>query len=247
MKRRDAVYADVMNTNIPAIDVLPVLDDNFSYVIRWGGGVAVVDPAEAKPVRKHLEKSGARLTYILITHDHGDHIGGVAELKKVFGAEIIAPQGARVPDVDRAVKGGDRLDLGGLNVSVIATPGHCAAHVSFYLPDAAAVFSGDCLFGGGCGRLFGNPPEIMFASLRRLAELPDETKVYFGHEYTASNLRFAMTIEPENADLKNRIAAIRADVPTTPGTIALEKATNPFLRARSVSEFAERRRLKDAF
>ena len=227
--------------------VIPALEDNFAYLIRWPGGAVIVDVPDTGTIRKEIEKGGAKPSHILITHDHHDHIGGVAALKKLYGAEIIAPAGSRVPGADRFVSGGEKLDLAGLRVEVIWTPGHCAAHASFYLPDAAAVFTGDCLFGAGCGRLFGNPPEIMFQSLQRLAALPDKTRVFFGHEYTISNLRFALTVEPGNAAIKSRLADAEKNLPTSPSNIALEKATNPFLRAKIVEEFAERRRRKDNF
>ncbi len=229
------------------ITVIPAFDDNYAYLICWPDGAAVVDAPDAGPIRRELEARKTKLTHIFITHDHHDHIGGLSELKKFSGAEIVAPAGSRVPAADRAVSGGEKLDLAGLRVEVIWTPGHCAAHASFYLPDAKAVFTGDCLFGAGCGRLFGNPPEIMFQSLQRLAALPDETKIYFGHEYTVSNLEFALTVEPENAAVKKRLAETGNNPRTVPSTIALEKETNPFLRARSVTEFADRRRRKDSF
>lgn len=229
------------------IEVLPVLEDNFAYLIHGPAGTVLVDAPDAGPIRRRLEDRKRRLTHILVTHDHQDHIGGLAALKEWSGAVVIAPAGSRVPQADREARGGERLDVAGLGLDVIWTPGHCAAHASFHLPAAAAVFTGDCLFGAGCGRLFGNPPEIMWNSLQRLAALPDATRVYFGHEYTVSNLRFALTVEPGNAALARRLAAAEAATPTSPSTIALEKATNPFLRAGNVDLFAELRRRKDRF
>ena len=244
-----------MNEPSIEIEVIPVLEDNFEYLICWPGGVAVVDPAVAAPIRTRLEAHKIRLTHIFLTHDHGDHIAGVAELQKMYGAEIIAPAGAKLfPENLRAgmpaslfLNGGEKLEFSGLRVEAIPTPGHCAAHIAFFLPDAKAVFTGDCLFGAGCGRLFGNPPEIMFQSLRLLAALPDETRVFFGHEYTVSNLRFARTIEPENDAIARRLADAEKNSPTSPSTIALEKETNVFLRARDAAEFAMRRFRKDHF
>lgn len=231
--------------NSLTIEVVPCLEDNFAYLIHAPGGTILVDAPESAPIRARLEARGVQLTQICMTHEHHDHIGGLAELKKLYGAEVIAPHGSRVPHTDRFVNGGDALEIAGLRVEVLWTPGHIAAHAAFYLPEAAAVFTGDALFGAGCGRLFGNPPELLFASLQKIAALPDDTRVYFGHEFTESNLRFAQTIEPENVAIRERLASLT--LPTSPSTIALEKATNPFLRARDAAEFAARRKAKDNF
>lgn len=227
------------------IEVIPCLSDNYAYLVRGPAGVVLVDAPDSAPIHACIETAGARLTHILVTHDDDDHTGGVTELKKLYGAEVIAPAGSRVPLVDRFVDGGAVLEIAGLRAEVLWTPGHSAVHAAFYFPALQSVFTGDSLFGAGCGRLFGNPPELMFASLQKLGALPDSTRVYFGHEYTRSNLRFASTVEPQNPEIAQRLAALKPI--SAPSTIALEKATNPFLRARDAAEFAERRRRKDAF
>ena len=234
-----------------SIDVLPVLRDNFVFVGRHGGGAFVVDAGEAGPVLRHLAAHHLQPRHILITHDHHDHIDGLPELKAATGALVWAPEGAAVPGVDRTLRGGETLELDGVRVETIRTPGHRPAHIAFHLPQQQILFSGDALMGAGCGRLFGLPPEQLWNSLRRLADLPDETRVYFGHEYTEANLRFALTVEPENSAIAARLAAVeqlrRAGQPSAPSRLGDEKATNPFVRSRSVAEFAERRRAKDVF
>jgi hydroxyacylglutathione hydrolase len=231
--------------NSVEIEVVPMLSDNYGYLIWRGSSAVLVDAGEAAPVRARIDARKGHLTHILITHDHHDHIDGIAELKKRYDARVIGPAGSGVPLVDEYVSGGEVLDIAGLRVEVIWTPGHRPAHAAFYLPESQAVFSGDAMFGAGCGRLFGNPPEMLYSSIQKLAKLPDATRVYFGHEYTASNLRFAQSLEPYNTLIRERLASLMT--PSSPSTIALEKATNPFVRARNADEFAERRKAKDSF
>lgn len=214
---------------------MPVLADNYQYLVVGDRSLAAVDPAEAAPILAEARKRGLPLTEILITHEHTDHIAGVPELVRATGAKVIRP-----PLAD-----GDSVRAAGADFDVLDTPGHGRDHVSYYHEDEGILFCGDILFGAGCGRLQGNPPERMFRSLRKLAELPDQTRVYFGHEYTRDNLRFALTAEPDNEAIGLRLDAL--GIPSSPTTIGLEKQTNPFLRSRSVEEFAERRRRKDVF
>jgi hydroxyacylglutathione hydrolase len=223
---------------------VPVLKDNFSYLIIEGGYAAVVDPGECPPVESALQKEGVTLGAIWLTHHHWDHVGGVDGLAKP-GVEVIAHESdaSRAPKVTRTVKDGDTVDLGSLKATIIHNPGHTLGAIS-YLIDGC-VFTGDTLFGGGCGRVFEGTMEMMHASLQRLAALPTDTRVYFGHEYTASNLEFAAHVEPDNVEVATRARALPS--PSTPSTIALERATNPFLRVTNAAEFAARRTAKDTF
>ena len=219
------------------IVTVPCLSDNYAFLIHHAetGQTALVDAPEAAPIRAELDRRGWTLSHILITHHHGDHIDGVDELRgdaQVIGA---ADDAARLPSLDAAYGDGDSFDFAGHPVHVMDVSGHTIGHIAFHIPDAAAVFTADSLMALGCGRLFEGKPAQMWQSLSKLAALPDDTIVCSGHEYTAANGRFAITIEPENPDLQARIADIadkRANgIPTVPSTLALEKATNPFLRA----------------
>ena len=210
---------------------VPCLKDNFAYlVIDQDGRCAVVDPGEAAPIEAALVREGATLAAVWATHHHPDHVGGVAELVAAHpGIEVVigARDAARTPRVTRTVEDGDEVALGTLRARCIHNPGHTLGAVT-YVVDGCA-FTGDTLFGGGCGRVFEGDAAMMHASLMRLAALPPETRVYFGHEYTASNLRFAAAVEPDNARIAERARSL--GTPSTPSTMADEHATNPFLRA----------------
>ncbi|MBU0800867.1 MAG: hydroxyacylglutathione hydrolase [Alphaproteobacteria bacterium] len=231
------------------VQIVPVLQDNYAYIIESDGVYAVVDPGEAGPVIEALQKN--KLSAILLTHHHGDHIGGAAELKKRYSAAIIAPAAEehRIQDIDVMVREGDIYTVGQTEFHVIETPGHTAGHVCFYAPAEKFLFSADTLFSLGCGRLFEGTAEQMWESLQKLAALPDDTLVYCGHEYTAANARFALGVEPDNKDLKDRAAAVTAlraaNRPTVPVHLGLEKQTNPFLRAGSAARFGALRMAKD--
>ena len=225
---------------------VPCLKDNFAYLVIDGGRAAVVDPGEAAPVEAALAREGVALAAIWLTHHHHDHVGGVAALADAHaGIEIVAHvhDQTRSPRVTRTVDEGATVELGALRARIVYNPGHTLGAISYVVEDA--VFTGDTLFGAGCGRLFEGTAEQMFASLRKLAALPAETRVFFGHEYTAANLRFAAAAEPGNAAIAARAAALPK--PSTPSTIRDELATNPFVRARDATEFAERRTWKDRF
>lgn len=239
------------------LDILriPVLSDNYVWLVHdpASGETMVVDPAVADPVEQALAERGWRLTAIWNTHWHPDHTGGNAALKAAHGATVIAPaaEAARIPTADRLVSEGDVVMLGAHEATVMETPAHTAGHISYYLGDDGAAFVGDTLFAMGCGRLFEGTAEQMFANMQRLGALPPATAVYCAHEYTASNGRYALTVEPDNADLVARMAQVTAaralGEPTVPTTIALELATNPFMRATSAAMLAERRAAKDVF
>lgn len=235
------------------IHIIPLLTDNYAYVLENDGKAAVIDPGEAAPVLTFLKDKGLTLTHIICTHHHGDHIGGAAELKAATGALVIGPasETARIPGMDRLVREGDILDILDETFHAIETPGHTRGHVCYYAPGLKALFSGDTLFSLGCGRLFEGSAEEMWTSLQKLSALPDEMKIYCGHEYTASNARFCAHIEPENTALQERIAEIErlrsAGLPTIPSTLASEKACNVFLRAGSAERFGELRTEKDGF
>ncbi|MDX6750356.1 hydroxyacylglutathione hydrolase [Geminicoccaceae bacterium 1502E] len=218
------------------ITLLPMLDDNYAYFLvdPATGTTGVVDPAEAAPVLAHL--GGRRLDWILLTHHHADHIAGVPELKELTGARVAGPRSERqrIGSMDLELGEGDGFSFGEQPVAVLETPGHTRGHISFWFRTGDAVFCGDTLFALGCGRLFEGDAATMWRSLGKLAALPDATRVYCGHEYTLSNARFALGIDPGNEALRRRAEDIErlraAGQPTIPSTIGVEKATNPFLR-----------------
>jgi hydroxyacylglutathione hydrolase len=222
------------------VTITPVLFDNYAYLLVDGSEAAVIDPGEAFPVLQILEDRGLKLTTVLNTHYHSDHVGGNEELKQKTNCQVIGPDETRVPVLDRAVTHGDIITFGSSTLEVIATPGHTSSDVCYYMPPSAddkpgAVWTGDTLFIGGCGRLYEGSPELMWESLSKLAALPPDTLVYCGHEYVIENLEFALTIEPENQTVKLRLSDMRetrkAGRPTVPSTIGEERLTNPFLRA----------------
>lgn len=250
---------------------VPQLMDNYAYLVidettRQAG---IVDCAEAEPVLTAVEREGVTLTAILPTHHHYDHVGGNQELLGALPGLTVYGVDERIPGITRRVQDGDRFELGSLAAQVIFIPAHTTGHIAYHFPREAAVFTGDTLFAGGCGRLFEGDAAMMIRSLSKLSVLPDDTRVYFGHEYTEKNLRFARTLEPDNPALREKHAwaeaQMRGGATTTPTTIASEKATNPFLRWQSpelratlksrfpdlpmddVSVFAKTRALKDAF
>jgi hydroxyacylglutathione hydrolase len=251
------------------IHQIPVLNDNYIYLARDpdGGACAAVDPAVAPPVLRALGELGWKLTHILNTHHHGDHTGGNLEIKRATGCTIVgaAADAARIPGIDVHVGDGDTVALGTATGRVFEVPGHTRAHIAFWFEDSRALFCGDALFALGCGRLFEGNAEQMWRSLEKLRALPDDTRVYCAHEYTNANADFALTVEPDNVELRKRADAVlalrEAGKPTVPSTMSEERATNPFLRADvpelqraaglagkdPVSVFAEVRRRKDRF
>ncbi|OYQ34939.1 hydroxyacylglutathione hydrolase [Niveispirillum lacus] len=221
------------------VHVVPALTDNYIHILHDAahGITAVVDPGEAGPVRAFLAERGWRLTHILATHHHGDHIGGITDLRADSHAMLIGPRAEidRIPEMDATYGEGDSFALGSQTVRVFDTPGHTRGHCAFFCEQARLLFSGDTLFSLGCGRLFEGTAAQMWDSLTKLRALPPETLIYCGHEYTASNARFALSIDPDNLALKARaeqVTALRAKgLPTIPARLSDEVAANPFLRA----------------
>lgn len=224
-------------TSEVALVVVPCLADNYAFLVHnhETGETALVDAPEAGPIQAELDARGWTLNDILVTHHHNDHIGGVAALRggaRVIGARADAH---RLPDLDLAVAEGDPLTVCGQVTNVIDVPGHTLGHIAFHMPDAGLAFTADSLMALGCGRLFEGTPAQMWTSMQKLRDLPDETLICSGHEYTAANARFAETLDPDNPDLISRIkridAARAAGRPTVPSTLTEEKRTNPYLRA----------------
>lgn len=233
---------------------VPVLRDNYVWLVHdpASGETVAVDPSVADAVLVAAAARGWTIGQIWNTHWHPDHTGGNDAIRAATGCTITGPAEAeRVSKMDRIVAGGDRARIGEIEAELIDIPAHTAGHVAFHLPAAGVAFTGDTLFAMGCGRLFEGDAAQMFANMRRLAALPPETRIYCGHEYTLANGEFALTVEPDNEALARRVAAVRAQRErgevTLPTTIALEQATNPFMRAASIEALAARRAAKDEF
>jgi hydroxyacylglutathione hydrolase len=212
--------------------------DNFAVLVHdpRTGATAAIDAPEEGAVQAALDTTGWRLTDILVTHEHADHVEGIPGLKRRHGCRVVAPKlSTKVPEADETVGEGDRVMVGGLAFDVLDTPGHCPDHIAYWLKAERVVFAGDTLFALGCGRVLGSTPQALHASLQKFKAMPDDTRVYCGHEYTLSNARFALTVDPGNTALRTRaleVENLRArGYATLPTTIGEEKATNPFLRA----------------
>jgi hydroxyacylglutathione hydrolase len=215
------------------------LKDNYGVLLHdaASGATAAIDAPEAAPIEQALAATGWKLTDILVTHHHGDHTGGIAALKDKHHCRVIAPRGeaSKIANIDETVGEGDTVKVGALSGTVLETPGHTAGHISYFFGADKLAFVGDTLFSVGCGRVIEGTPDMMWQSLLRLRALPDDTRLYCGHEYTAANCRFALTVEPDNAALRKRAEEVTRltgqGEPTIPTTLAEEKAVNPFLRA----------------
>ena len=242
-----------MPSNLEIVRI-PALSDNYVWLVHdpASNETIVVDPSEAAPVLAEAEARGWTISQIWNTHWHPDHTDGNAAIK-ALGATVSGPaaEAEKIPTLDVALREGDTVRIGAHVATVMETPGHTAGHIVFHMADDAALFSGDTLFAMGCGRLFEGGPTQMYANMQRLATLPPETIVYCAHEYTQSNGRYAAAAEPDNAAVTERMSDVdakrAAGEPTVPTTIALELATNPFLRASSAEQLAERRAAKDVF
>jgi len=251
------------------VHMFPCLRDNYGFLVHDpdSGATACVDTPEVEPILRALDERGWTLTYILNTHHHADHAGGNRQIKAATGCRIVGPRAdaERIPGIDIEVGDGDELRLGARRIVVRETPGHTRGHIVYHFPDDRIAFVGDTLFAMGCGRLFEGTPAQMWSSLRKILEWPDDTRLYCAHEYTQANARFALTVEPGNAELRRRAEEVdelrAAGRPTVPTTVGQERATNPFLRpdsrnlretiglldADDVAVFAKTRALKDAF
>ena len=251
------------------IHQFPCRSDNYGFLAHdaSSGATACIDTPEADAINAALSEKGWQLTHILNTHHHGDHTGGNAALKAQWGCTVVgaANDAKRIPGIDVRVAEGDEYTFGSVKAKVIEVPGHTTGHIAYYIADESVAFVGDTLFALGCGRLFEGTPALMWNSLQKLMALPDETAVYCAHEYTQANARFALSVEPDNAELiarRKEIDELRAKgLPTVPTTIGRERATNPFLRPMSenlqatvglsgadpVTVFAETRKRKDNF
>ncbi|MDD5275690.1 MAG: hydroxyacylglutathione hydrolase [Methylovulum sp.] len=252
-----------------SVTIIPMLNDNYSYLIHdtESQQTAVVDPTLAQPVLDVLAANGWQLNFIFNTHHHGDHVGGNLELKQKTGCKVVAAQADqyRIPGYDLGVNDNEVVMLGNLAAHIIATPGHTSGHIVYYFADHGLLFCGDTLFVMGCGRLFEGTAEQLWHSLQKLKRLPEATRIYCAHEYTQANGRFALSAEPDNLALQQRILAVKQarenGQPTVPSTIAQELATNPFFREDSpalqkaiglsgksaLDVFTELRKLKDRF
>ena len=239
---------------------IPALSDNYVWLVHdaASGETVVIDPAEAAPVLAEAEERGWRIGQIWNTHWHPDHTGGNAAIKDATGAKATGPaeEAARIPTLDRQVGEGDKVSLGAVEAEVFEVPAHTAGHIAYHLPDEKIVFVGDTLFAMGCGRLFEGTAAQMWGSLSRLAALPDETLVCSGHDYARGNGAFALSVDPDNQALKDRLDATLSDQrPASPASLADEKATNPFLRAAELARpgespldsFTRLRAAKDSF
>lgn len=251
------------------IVTIPCLADNYAFLIgnRETGNAVLVDVPEAAPIQAELDTRGWRLSHVLLTHHHWDHVDGLEDLSLPATAKIIgaAADAHRLPKLAQEVSEGDTLTLDGLEIHILDVSGHTLGHIAFHLPQLKALFTADSLMALGCGRLFEGSPAQMFASLQKFADMPEDTLVYSGHEYTATNARFALTIEPGNIALNARAEATErarlAEEPTVPSELGLERATNPFLRthvpavaaqldmagATPADVFAQLRKRRDGF
>ena len=236
------------------VETIRCLEDNFSYIlIDQNKNACVIDPSESVPIINFVEKNNIKIKYILNTHHHYDHIGGNKEIKKKYNAKIVAYKNDlhRIPDVDISLKNNQIWTAENFKSKIIHIPGHTNGHICFFFENEKIAFTGDTLFSLGCGRIFEGTYEEMFSSLKKLKELPKETKIYCGHEYTLKNSEFCLKYDKNNKRLQNKINEIKNkvnnNIPTVPSTIDDEIACNIFLRAKTLGEFSKLRDLKDNF
>lgn len=235
------------------VTLIPVLNDNYAYILRSGNDIAVVDPGEAEPLIQYLEENNLKPSIIFNTHHHTDHIAGNEAIKEKYGCNILAPEKDkhRISGIDETLQEGDELKFGDENLHIMETPGHTSGHICLWFPDSRVLFSGDTMFAMGCGRAFEGTSEQLFHAFERFKRMPEDTKIYCGHEYTLSNGEFCLSVDPDNIDLQHRMIEVtemrKAGTPTIPSTIGLEKKTNAFMRAQTPEEFKKHRDSKDKF
>ncbi|WP_435148720.1 hydroxyacylglutathione hydrolase [Candidatus Pelagibacter bacterium nBUS_32] len=237
------------------IEIIPCLQDNYSYLIidETNNDACIVDPSEAKPVINFIEKEKINLKYILNTHHHFDHIGGNKELKRKYNSIVVGYKydAGRIPEINILVEDNQIWKRDNFEAKIIHIPGHTTGHISFYFFNEKIIFTGDTLFSLGCGKIFEGTYEEMFASLSKIKNLPEDTKIYCGHEYTLQNSKFCIKHDPQNLNLQNKITKIKEKLenkaPTVPSTIKDEKECNIFIRAKNVESFSKLRDLKDNF
>tara|TARA_B100000029_G_scaffold30790_1_gene29466 strand:+ start:1072 stop:1803 length:732 start_codon:yes stop_codon:yes gene_type:complete len=237
------------------VEIIPCLQDNYSYLIidESNKTASVIDPSEAKPIINFIEKENINLKYILNTHHHFDHIGGNKDLKKKYNSVVIGykDDASRIPGIDILLKNNQIWKADNFEAKIMHIPGHTTGHISFYFFKEKLIFTGDTLFSLGCGKIFEGTYQNMFESLNQIKKLPQDTKIYCGHEYTLQNSKFCIKHDPENLNLKKKIVEIKKklenNIPTIPSTLKDENECNIFLRAKDVESFSKLRDLKDNF
>ena len=237
------------------VEIIPCLQDNYSYLIidESNKTASVVDPSEAKPIINFIEKENINLKYILNTHHHYDHIGGNKDLKKKYNSVVIGykDDASRIPEIDILLNNNQIWKADNFEAKIMHIPGHTTGHISFHFFKEKLIFTGDTLFSLGCGKIFEGTYQDMFDSLNQIKKLPQDTKIYCGHEYTLQNSKFCIKHDPENLNLKNKIVEIKKklenNIPTIPSTLKDENECNIFLRAKDVKSFSKLRDLKDNF
>ena len=237
------------------VEIIPCLQDNYSYLIidESNKTASVIDPSEAKPIINFIEKENINLKYILNTHHHYDHIGGNKDLKKKYNSVVIGykDDASRIPGIDILLNNNQIWKADNFEAKIMHIPGHTTGHISFHFFKEKLIFTGDTLFSLGCGKIFEGTYQDMFDSLNQIKKLPQDTKIYCGHEYTLQNSKFCIKHDPENLNLKNKIVEIKKklenNIPTIPSTIKDENECNIFLRVKDVESFAKLRDLKDNF
>ena len=233
------------------VTLIPILEDNYTYIIQSGNDVGIVDPGDAAPIINKLEELDLTPNYIFNTHHHWDHVNGNKKIKDKYNCRLVAPQEEqdKIKDIDIGLSHGEMFQFGGDTIEVIKVSGHTNGHICFYFQNSKILFSGDALFAMGCGRLFEGNATDLFEGFQHLKKLPDDTQVYCGHEYTLTNANFCLSVEPDNTDIISRTEEIKslraAQQPTIPTTIALEKQTNLFFRAKTAKDLKILRDLKD--